>query len=78
MPGDVCVMLLVMPPATVTDAVSPVALNVWTCDSAASSRVQPAGFLSGTTETQWECLRLAWGSVSMLAVSMLVASTNQR
>jgi hypothetical protein len=27
-PGDVCVMLLVMPPAEVTDAASPVALNV--------------------------------------------------
>src|SRR5262245_11771602 len=42
-------MLLLMPPAEVTEAVSPVALNVWTRDSAASNRVQPAGFLSGTT-----------------------------
>ena len=48
-PGEVCVMLLLMPPAEVTEAVSPVALNVWTRDSAASNRVQPAGFLSGTT-----------------------------
>src|SRR5262249_54066750 len=48
-PGDVCVMLLLMPPAEVTEAVSPVALKVWTRDSAASNRVQPAGFLSGTT-----------------------------
>lgn len=42
-------MLLVMPPAEDTEAVPPVALNVWTRDSAASKRRQPAGFLSGTT-----------------------------
>ena len=42
-------MLLVMPPAEVTVAVSPVALKVWTRDSAASNRMHPAGFLSGTT-----------------------------
>jgi hypothetical protein len=42
-------MLLVMPPDEVTIAVSPVALNVWTRESAASNRMHPAGFLSGTT-----------------------------
>jgi hypothetical protein len=42
-------MLLVTPPAEVTEAVSPVAQNVWTRDSAASNRMHPAGFLSGTT-----------------------------
>src|SRR5262249_53933209 len=47
--GEVCVMALVIPPAEVTDAVSPVALKVWTRDSAASKRMHPAGFRSGTT-----------------------------
>lgn len=28
LPGDVCVMLLVMPPAEATNAASPVALNI--------------------------------------------------
>ena len=42
-------MLLVIPPADVTEAVSPVAVKEWTRDSAASNRVHPAGFLSGIT-----------------------------
>jgi hypothetical protein len=42
-------MLLVIPPADVTVAESPVALKVCTRDSAASNRMHPAGFLSGTT-----------------------------
>ncbi|MBL6616055.1 MAG: hypothetical protein ISP49_06210 [Reyranella sp.] len=42
-------MVLVIPPADVTEAVSPVAVNVWTRDNAASKRVHPAGFLSATT-----------------------------
>jgi hypothetical protein len=70
-------MLLVMPPAEVTEAVSPVALKVWTRDSAASNRVQPAGFSLGPPETQWEGPRLLQ-SVSMLAASMLVESSIQR
>lgn len=54
-------MLLVMPPAEVTEAVSPVALNVWTRDSAVSNRVQPAGFLSGTTRNSIGALVTAEG-----------------
>jgi hypothetical protein len=42
-------MLLVIPPADVTEAVSPAAVKEWTRDSAASKRVHPAGFLSAIT-----------------------------
>ena len=49
-------MLLVMPPAEVTEAVSPVAVKVWTRDSAASNRMQLAGFLSGTTRNSMGAL----------------------
>src|SRR5512139_3645751 len=49
-------MLLVMPPADVTEAVSPAAVKEWTRDSAASNRVHPAGFLSGTTRNSMGAL----------------------
>jgi hypothetical protein len=49
-------MLLLIPPADVTEAVSPVAAKEWTRDSAASKRVHPAGFLSGTTRNSMGAL----------------------
>jgi hypothetical protein len=67
-PGDVCVMLLVMPPADVTETVSPAALNVWTRDRAASNRVQPAGFLSGTTRKSMGVRRIAEDCVDACGV----------
>src|SRR5262245_45606658 len=61
-------MLLVMPPAEVTEAVSPVALNVWTRDNAASNRVQPAGFLSGTTRNSMGVPEVATGAADACGV----------
>ncbi len=61
MPGDVWVMLLLMPPAEVTVAVSPARVNVWTRDSAGSNRKHPDGFLSGTTRNSIGALTVEEG-----------------
>lgn len=61
-------MLLVMPPADVIEAPSRVALNVWTRDSAASNRMHPPGFLSGTTRNSMGALTVDGGGVGAGAV----------
>ena len=54
-------MLLVMPPAEVTVAVSPARVTVWTRDSAVSNRMHPDGFLSGTTRNSIGALTVEEG-----------------
>lgn len=55
-------MLLLMPPADVTEAPPFVAVKVWTRDNAASNRVHPAGLRSGTTRNWMGSLTLDGGS----------------
>src|SRR5580693_388466 len=46
-------MLLVMPPADLSEALSPVAVKVWTRERAASNCLQADGFLSVATTRNW-------------------------
>jgi hypothetical protein len=61
-------MLLVIPPADVIEAPSRVAVKVWTRDSAASNRMHPAGFRSGTTRNSIGALTVDGGGVGAGAV----------